>query len=192
VGTEVASPGLIPDDFSFSRYTLQIERHQRTSEFGMTAVSALFGITTGTVPPQRYFTIESGVRALGFQGNGFTTLRDTGFAGNRVAMISVRHDFDRLLFAKSGLPLIRKLPFTLRVFGGMFAIGFAHHVFLPSDSAFRTTSSPYTEAGFVLGNLTPFIAPLNLGAQFTWQLSAQSTRRFQFGFNLALPGQGTQ
>jgi hypothetical protein len=190
LSTEVASPSLIANDFNFARYTLQVERHQRTSAFGMTAVSALFGITTGTVPPQRYFTIESGVRALGFQGNGFTTLRDTGFAGNRVAMVSVRHDFDRLLFAKSGLPLIRKLPFTLRVYAGMFAIGFADHTPLPSDSAFRTTSSPYTEAGFVLGDLMPFIAPLNLGAQFTWQLSAQLSRRFQFGFNLGLPGQG--
>lgn len=187
LSAEVASPSLIPNDFDFARYTLQIERHQRTLNFGMTAVSALVGITTGTVPPQRYFTIESGVRALGFQGNGFSTLRDTGFAGNRVAMVSVRHDFDRLLFAKSGLPLIRHLPFTLRVYGGMFAIAFAYHTPLPSDSAFRTTSSPYTEAGFTLGNLLPFLAPFNLGAQFTWRLSSESTRRFQFGLSLTRP-----
>jgi hypothetical protein len=70
------------------------------------------------------------------------------------------------------------------VYGAAFAINFVDHAPLPGDSAFRTTSGPYSEAGFALGNLMPFLAPLNLGAQFTWQLSRQSTRRFQFGFSL--------
>ena len=187
MSAEVASPSLIPNDFDFGRYSLQVERHQRTLKLGITTINALVGITTGTVPPQRYFTIDFGMRALGFQGGGFKTLGDTSFAGNRVLMLSVRHDFDRLLFAKSGLPLIRHLPFTLSVYGGMFAIDFVNHTPTPSDSAFRTTSSPYTEAGFALGNLTPFLAPLNLGAHFTWQLSSQSTRRFQFGLSLTRP-----
>jgi hypothetical protein len=184
MSAEVAAPSLIPDDFDFGRYSLQVERHQRTFKLGITTINALVGITSGTVPPQRYFTIDFGMRALGFEGGGFRTLGDTGFAGNRVLMLSVRHDFDRLLFAKSGLPLIRHLPFTFRIYGGMFAIDFLNHTPFPGDSAFRTASSPYSEAGFVLGNLLPFISPLSLGAQFTWQLSSQSTRRFQFGLSL--------
>ncbi len=184
VSAEVASPGLIPDDFNFRRYSLQLERHQHTLGLGVTTINALAGITTGTVPPQRYFTIDFGMRRLGFQGGGFKTLGDTGFAGNRVAMVSVRHDFDRLLFAKSGLPLIRGLPFTLSAYGAMFAINFVDHSPYPGDGALRTTSGPYSEAGFALGNLMPFLAPLSLGAQFTWQLSRQSRRRFQFGLSL--------
>jgi hypothetical protein len=184
VSAEVASPRLIPDDFDFRRYSLQVERHQRTLGMGITTINALVGITTGTVPPQRYFAIDFGLRRLGFQAGGFKTLGDTGFAGNRIAMVSVRHDFDRLLFAKSGLPLIRRSPFTLSVYGAAFAINFVDHTQLSGDSAFRATSGPYSEAGFALGNLVPFLAPLNLGAQFTWQLSRQSTRRFQFGFSL--------
>ncbi len=187
VSAEVASPGLIPDDFDFRRYSLQVERHQHTLGLGITTINALVGITTGTVPPQRYFTIDFGMRRLGFQGGGFKTLGDTGFAGNRVAMLSVRHDFGRLLFAKSGLPVIRRLPFTFSLYGAAFAIDFVDHAPYPGDSAFRTTSGPYSEAGFAVGNLVPFLAPLNLGAQFTWQLSRQSTRRFQFGFSLTRP-----
>lgn len=187
VSGEVAAPGLIPNDFNFGRFVLQVERHQRTFGLGITTITALAGIGIGTVPPQRYFTIEAGVRALGFQGGGFRTLGDTSFAGNRVAMLSVRHDFDRLLFAESGLPLIRRLPFTLSVYGALFGIGFAYHDRYPGDSAFHTTASPYSEAGFALGNLLPFLAPLNVGAQFTWQLSAQSTQRFQFGLDLRGP-----
>jgi Family of unknown function (DUF5686) len=187
ISAEVASPGLIRDDFNFGRFALQVERHQRTRGWGVTTINGLVGIATGTVPPQRYFTIDFGMRALGFQGGGFRTLGDTSFAGNRVAMLSIRHDFDPSLLAKSGLPLIRRLPFTLSVYGGAFAIGFAYHTPYPGDSAFRTTTSPYTEAGFIVGNLVPFLAPLNLGAQFTWQLSSQATRRFQFGLNLRGP-----
>src|ERR1019366_3011783 len=176
LNAEVAAPSLIPNDFNFGRYTLQIERHQRTLRMGITTINLLAGIGTGTVPPQRYFTIDAGARALGFEGSGFQTVGDTSFAGNRVAMLSVRHDFDRFLFAESGLPLLRHLPFTVSVYGSAFAINFANHTALPGDSTFRTTTTPYTEAGFALGNLMPFLAPLSLAAQFTWQLTSQDTR----------------
>jgi hypothetical protein len=187
VSGEVAAPSVIPDDFSFSRFVVQIERHQRIFRSGITTVSLVAGIGLGTVPPQRYFAIEAGVRALGFEGGGFHTIGDSSYAGNRIAMLSVRHDFDQLLFAESGLPLLRKLPFTLSIYAATFDIRFASHDAVPGDSAFQTTSTPYTEAGFVLGNLLPFVRPLNVGAQFTWQLSAQSTRRFQFGLDLRGP-----
>jgi hypothetical protein len=189
LNAEVATPSLIPNDFNFGRYVFQIERHQRTLRSGITTINLLAGIGTGTVPPQRYFAIEAGVRALGFEGGGFNTIGDTSFAGNRVAMLSVRHDFDRLLFAESGLPVLRRLPFTFSIYAAAFAIGFAYHDPVPGDSAFRTTAVPYTEAGFIVGHLMPFLAPLTVGAQFTWQLSsqAQATRRFQFGLNLTGP-----
>ena len=187
LSAEVAAPSVIPDDFSFSRFVIQFERHQRIFRSGITTVSLLGGIGLGTVPPQRYFTIDAGVRALGFQGSGFHTLGDSSYAGNRIAMLSIRHDFDQLLFAESGLPLLRRLPFTLSIYAATFDIRFAYHDPVPGDSVFRATTTPYVEAGFVLGNLLPFVRPLNVGAQFTWQLSAQSERRFQFGLDLRGP-----
>ena len=102
-------------------------------------------------------------------------------------MLSVRHDLDQLLFADSGLPLLRRLPFTLSIYAATFDIRFAYHDPVPGDSAFRATTTPYVEAGFVLGNLLPFLRRLNVCAQFAWQLSAQSERRFQFGLDLGGP-----
>jgi hypothetical protein len=50
-----------------------------------------------------------------------------------------------------------------------------------------TAPSPYTEVGFSLGNLTPFLSPFNLSASFSWQLSSYATRRFRFGFGISGP-----
>jgi hypothetical protein len=187
LSAEVSDPGLIASDFHFGRYAILLERHQRIRNSGVTTILALLGTTTGDVPPQRYFTLDFSVRALGFQGGGLKTLGDTAFAGTRVASLSIRHDFNGLIFKQSRIPLIRLLPFTLRVYSSAFATDFHNHVPLPGDSAFHTAPNGYVEAGFGLGNLLPFLSPLKLGTQFTWRLSNQTTPRFQFGFDLSGP-----
>lgn len=184
---EVSDPGLIASDFRFERYAMLLERHQRIGNSGVTTILALLGTTTGDVPPQRYFTLDFSVRALGFEGGGLKTLGDTAFAGTRVASLSIRHDFNGLIFRRSGIPLVRLLPFTLRVYSSAFAIDFHNHAPLPGDSAFHTAPNGYLEAGFGLGNLLPFLSPLKLGTQFTWRLSNQNTPRFRFGFDLSGP-----
>ena len=109
----------------------------------------------------------------------------------------MRHDFDRLLFAKSGIPVIRSLPCTFSVHGGVFWTEFVGQ---PAQGALRfdllapdgerlrafpgpyllEARTPYSELGFGLGNLTPFVSPFNFAARFTWQLSNYATSRFQF------------
>ncbi|MGH7522734.1 MAG: DUF5686 family protein, partial [Gemmatimonadales bacterium] len=91
---EVSEPSLIPSDFRFGRYALLLERHQRLRNSGVTTITALLGTANGDVPPQRYFTLDFSVHALGFQGAGLKTLGDTAFAGTRVASLSIRHDFN--------------------------------------------------------------------------------------------------
>ncbi|MGH7524762.1 MAG: hypothetical protein ACREK8_10680, partial [Gemmatimonadales bacterium] len=184
---EVSVPSLIPSDFRFGRYALLLERHQRLRNSGVTTITALLGTASGDVPPQRYFTLDFSVHALGFQGAGLKTLGDTAFAGTRVASLSIRHDFNGLIFKRSAIPLVRLLPFTLRIYGSAFVIDFHNHTPLPADSAFHTAPNGYVEAGFGLGNLLPFLSPLKLGTQFTWRLSNQTTPRFQFGFDLSGP-----
>ena len=184
---EAALPGVIPNDFDFRRYSLLIDRQQRTLNLGLTTILAEGGIATGHVPPQRYFVVDFGMKALTFQGSGFNTLRETSFAGTRAAMIALRHDFDRLLFAKSGIPLVRDLPLTLSIHGGVFWTDFKNQPPAPDDSLRYTRSTPYSELGFGLGNLTPFLSPFNMAAYFTWNLSPYHTglyrtNRFAFGF----------
>jgi hypothetical protein len=182
--SEIAAPALIPTDFDYQWSWLALERYQRTFNLGITSIRAVGGIATGTVPPQRYLVVDYGMRALTFQEGGFNTLGMNNFTGTRAAMVVVQHDFDRLLFAKSGVPLLRSCPFTLSVHGGVFWTDFANHVPQPGDELLRVAKSAYRELGFGLGNLTPFLAPLNLAAYFSWQLTAYSTQRFQLNFGL--------
>ncbi len=186
-GVEVAAPSVLPDDFSYRRYQVQIERAQPLFGWGTTTISAVGGIATGLVPPQRYFTVDFGMDFLAVEGNAFSTLSRTNYYGNRAAVLTVRHDFDRILLARSGLPLIRDLPFTLSVQGGLFWADFVNHRPSPADSMLATAPTPYTEVGFSLGNLTPFLSPFNFSATFAWQLSSYATRRFRFGIGLTGP-----
>jgi hypothetical protein len=187
VTTEVALPALSSDGLDFRTYSIQLERRQRLPNLGLTTINAAAGIATGTVPPQRYFAVDAQVQALTFEGGGLHTLGDSTFSGNRAAMITVRHDFDRLLFARSGLPLIRELPFTFSVHAAIFWTRFVDHGAIPGDALLHTAPTAYREAGFGVGNLTPFLAPLNVEARCTWQLSAYRTRRSQFGVFFTRP-----
>ena len=187
VEAEAASPRMIPNDFDFRRYSLLIDRQQRTLNLGLTTILLEGGIATGTVPPQRYFVVDFGMKGLlTFQDQGFNTLSESNFGGTRAALMVVRHDFDRLLFAKSRIPLVRDLPITLSIHGGVFWTDFKNHPPAPGDSLPHTGSTPFSELGFGLGNLTPFLSPLNMAAYFTWNLSPYRTgpyhtNRFAFG-----------
>jgi hypothetical protein len=187
LGLEVAAPSIVPDDFSYRRYAVEIERRQPMLGLGTTGITVAGGVATGAVPPQRYFTVDFGMEVLAVEGTGFGTLDRTNYYGTRAAMLTVQHDFGQLLFRRSGLPLVRDLPFTLRVNGGVFWADFAAHAPAAGDSALATAGRPYREVGFALGNLTPFLSPLNFAVHFAWQLSSYPTRRFRFGFGITGP-----
>ena len=187
IGAEAAVPSVIPDDFAYRRFTAHLERQQPTLGFGVTTVTLAGGLATGNVPPQRYFTVDFGMDVLAVEGSGFRTLARTNYYGNRAAMLLLRHDFGRLLFARSGLPLVRALPFTLSVDGGVFWTAFVDQIPSPGDSLLATASRPYQEIGVSLGNLTPFLSPFNLSIHGAWQLSSYATRRFRLGIGLSGP-----
>jgi hypothetical protein len=171
VGAEVAAPALIANDFSFRRYAFQLERRQQTPGFGTTTITVAGGIDSPGAPPQRYFTVGFGLRVLAAEGTGFNTLAHTGFAGNRALMVSLRHDFGRVL----------------SLHGGVFWVKLTDNTPSPADTLLRTAPTPYAEWGFTLGHLTPFLSPLDLALSFTWQISSYPTRRFRFGFGITGP-----
>jgi hypothetical protein len=138
------------------------------------------------LPPQRYFTVDFGKGAF-FEEGGFSTMHETNFFGNRAGMAVVSHNFDRLLFHKSGIPGIRDLPFTLAVHGGVFWTDFVGQRRDEQDLLLPTTRNAYTEVGFGIGNLTPFFSPLNLAVYFSWQLSSYPTEGFQFRIGVPRP-----
>jgi hypothetical protein len=182
-GIEYSSLGSLKSDFDFRRYSLTLDRRQPIPGLGRITVFACVGASDGALPPQRYFTVDYGGDFV-LRRMGFTTVNESNFSGNRMALVTARHEFGRRLFYKSGLPLIKKLPFNLSVFGGVFWTEFRNHPPQPGDSTVRTARSAYSETGFGVGNLTPFLAPFNFGLDFAWQLSAYDTSRFNISWRL--------
>ncbi len=180
---ELAAPELIPSDFDFQRLGVRVTRRQRSLNLGITSITAYGGIGWGELPPQRYFTVDFGKGAF-FEEGGFNTLDESNYIGDRTALLIVRHNFDRLLFRK--LPVLRHVPFTLLVHGGIFWTAFGSAEPDSAYTAYPIATSAFSEAGFGLANLTPFISPFNFGVYFTWQLSHHDTRRFEL--RIGIPG----
>ena len=186
---EYAAPDLVANDFDFRRLSLRIHRRQRTLNIGMTTIDAFAGIVWGSVPPQRYFTVDFGKGVFAEDG-GFHTLAETNFAGNRAAMVVMRHNFEQSLFRKSGIPLVRDIPFALLVHGAAFWTDFIGVTRDPLNTTLSTAPSAYVELGFGLGNLTPMLRPFNFEVWFSWQLSSFATERFEFRIGMPAIGGG--
>jgi len=185
VGVEYASPGFIDNDFDFRRYYLDIRRRQRTLGLGLTSLRLYAGSSDRLLPPQRYFSVDYGYGMLS-NTDGFSTLNENNFSGNRALAVHVNHDFRRSLFVASGLPGVRDIPFWLSIHGGVFWTEFRNHPYQSGDEHTLTAKSPYREIGFGLGNLTPFLAPFNLALYFTWQLSDYETSDFSIDVGIDL------
>ena len=170
-----ASPDFIDNDFDFVQYSLELRRRQRTLGMGLTTMRAVVGGSDRSLPPQRYFTVDFGDEFFSSSMN-FKTLGETNFKGSRAAFVYAIHDFGRWLFRRTGLPLVRDIPFSLNLHGGVFWTDFDGHTAQPGDELVRIAPKMYSELGFGLGRMPP----LNFKLFFTWQLSDYDTNRFTF------------
>jgi len=174
---EIAAPDFISNDFNFRRYSLEIVRRQTLPGTGLLTLYAYGGMSDRALPPQQYYKI--GIGAQDDMPNvGFKTLRDKNFVGDRILASYLYHDFGVMLFRKSGLPLVRRLPLTLSIYGGAFWSDFRGASLKVDGFPLHTAPGGYSEAGFGIGR----IPPLMLRLYFTWQLSAYDTNKFSIKF----------
>jgi hypothetical protein len=178
LGTEFASPKLLGSDFDFRKYYLYLFRRQRLLGLGVASMTLYGGISERQLPPQRYYQIISGSGAVSGRGS-FRTVAEQGFVGDRLLSAYVDHDFRQILFRKSGLPLVKKIPFTMSIHGGAFWTEFAN---VSPGTGFTSSPSVYGEIGFGIGNLTPFLSLFNVQLHFSWQLSHYTGNHFTFSW----------
>lgn len=170
---ELSTHDVFDSDFSYRKYYVHLSRQQRTFGSGFAIISLYAGSTYGALPPQRHFTIDFGAGLT--EGVGVIhTQGETNFVGDRVAFATFEQDFGRQIFMKSGLPVIKDIPVSLILHGGIFWTDFRNEQTSQTDDRHRTASRPYSEVGFGLGH----ILPLDLKIQFTWQLSKYPTNDF--------------
>lgn len=174
---EWASPDLIDNDFSFTRFSLALRHRRQSFGLGITSVQVQAGFSGGELPPQRYFAADFG-KEIFFNRGAFQTFDEQTFGGDRAASVTLYHNFRRLLFTRLGWPLVRDIPFWLSIHGGALWADFANLAPVPGDESKFDFDRPYTEAGFGLENLLPFLEPAIVSVHFTWQLSSYDTRDF--------------
>lgn len=182
---EYSSGDMLNSDFDFTRYGLRFSRIQRTLGLGITSLTAYAGASEGTLPPQRYYTIDFGDEVFG-SSLVFKTLEE-GFSGDRAAMLYANHNFGVRIWQRSGIPLIKDIPFSLGVHGGVFVTDFDDRSMMPAvpegrKSYMHAAQHPYREAGFSIGRLPP----LSLRLFFTWQLSDYDAPGFSVHWDIRL------
>jgi hypothetical protein len=185
VGVSNSSPDMLDSDYDFRKYWASLVRRQRVPALGMSNFTLMAGSATRALPPQEYYTI-------GFDDpfattmHAFLTTSDSLFYGNRILVAHWVHDFGRALWRQSRIPLVEDIPFTVTAYGGAFWTDFVNHTCRCGDELLPTAPTAYSEVGFSIGNLTPFIWPLNLAVHFTWQLSDYPTSDFTILLGLRL------
>lgn len=177
IGAEISDKATLKSDFDFSI----IYGHYYTSRLlfnmGISSLS-IYGTTklSGNLPPQRYTVMDYGSNIFD-RNMMFRTLHHSNFSGSELLSILYRHQFGTKLFKKSHLPLIKKIPFSLSVHGGVFWSEFTDNDYNTGDELItHTNRNPYSEIGFAIGRL-----PMMTKVSFTWQLSAYDTNKFFFG-----------
>jgi hypothetical protein len=177
LGFEYSSPDGLDSDFDFKRVYARFLARKRLPGFGMSTAEVFAGETDGTLPAQRYFGVDFG-NGVFFDRGGFGTLFEQTFGGGRVVSATLHHDFRTALFTKTGLPVLKDIPVWLSIHGGIMWADFVNLAPVAGDALTLRSEEPYSELGFGLGNLTPFLSPLNFSLSFTWQLSGYETRDF--------------
>lgn len=184
VGSEYSSPDLLNSDFDYRKLYARIFRRQRTLGIGITSFTLFGGLSEGQLPRQKWYQFADYSGLLVGEDVTFTNLGTNRFVGDRVGYIFLRHDFDQYLFKKTGIPLLRSVPWTFEIYGGAFWTDFRGGDVTIGESRYKIAPKTYGEIGFALGNLTPFLSVFNLAAYFNWQISDYDVGKFTFGIGL--------
>ena len=177
-GIEYAPLNFMGNNFNFTKYYALLYHQQSLWNWGLNTLYLYAGTANNNLPSQKYFVVDFGA-GLFDRSTSFHTLGENNFYGSRVLVIHMSHNFGRRLFRQSGLPLIKKLPFSLNINGGIFFSDFSTKALPDNKIFYRTATKGYSEIGFGVGHLLP----LNLIIDFNWQLSAYNTNHFSISLS---------
>ncbi len=173
LSAEYSSKSFLRSDFGFSRYYLTASYHFPTfltSYLFPPQLQVMFagGISTGALPPQREFVLDSQLGRFAPFGV-LKTAYPREFVGDRFVMISLEQNFRNVPF------LILNIPFLYRSGMEVLVDGAAAQSWLSGES---TTNGWYYEAGIGLGKIFGLIR-----ADLTYRLSKPNNLFFTIGIS---------
>lgn len=176
LSAEFSSPDILRSSFDFSRYYLTA-----SYSFPTFLTSYLFppqfrvrfagGVSTGTLPPQREFVLDSQLGRFAPFGV-LKTAYPREFIGDRFVMLAVEENFRNIPFLALDIPFLYKSGTELLVDGA------AGQSWLNGVS---TTNGWYYEAGIGIGKILGFIR-----ADITYRISRPNNLFFSIGISSIL------
>jgi hypothetical protein len=160
---EAPMPSIVATDFDYRRYwvagTVSVPTFGRSLLFKPTLrIRAAAGTSSGTLPPQRLFDLESSSSGLG----PFGVLRGVGvkeFTGTEYVVFTLEHTFRSVPFLALNIPWLYENGVEFLIHGGLARTW--NRGALP----IRTTDGWYAEAGFGFSRIFDL-----LRVDFTWRL----------------------
>ncbi len=177
IAVEHASPGLTGGDFSFTRFDAVVSLNIPTFARSYLLrpgfrIRASMGASTGTLPPQRWFSPETA--SGGFAPLGVMRAMDVKeYRGTGYCAISLEHNFRTIPFLALGIPFLYENGIELIVHGGAARTWTDHQTVSPA-----TTDGWYYESGASLARIFDLFR-----ADFTWRLSRPTGFRFTVGLS---------
>ncbi|MEZ5357564.1 MAG: DUF5686 family protein [Candidatus Zixiibacteriota bacterium] len=177
---EYSSPDFADSDFDFKKYSIKLTARTNATGLGVTNLFGYAGTSEGQLPIQENYV--SSFMDMGLmQTLGLITFYGDSYGGDRLGYVFVDHDFGKYMFRNSGINFLKRIPIGFSIHGGAMWTGITGE-FTSQDLNLYEAPTAYTEVGFGLNNLTPFLGVINLSAKFSWQISDYDTRSF-FGVN---------
>ncbi len=176
LSAEYASSAILRSDFDFGRYYLTASYHFPTflrSYLFPPQLDVMFagGISTGTLPPQREFVLDSQLGRFATFGV-LRTAYPREFVGDKFVMVAIEHNFRNVPFLALDIPFLYKSGIELLVDGA------AGQSWLNGVSR---TNGWYYEAGIGLGKIFGLIR-----ADLTYRLSKPNNLFFSVGMSSIL------
>ncbi|MCK5126429.1 MAG: carboxypeptidase-like regulatory domain-containing protein [candidate division Zixibacteria bacterium] len=181
-GIEYSSPDFGNSDFDFKRYFAQVEGQFKLLGLGTTSIFGFAGASDGNLPVQSRF-VASYMDWIIYQTMGLITFPDTSFVGDRMAYLFAEHDFGKFMFRNSGINFLKQIPVGFSIHGGVMWSEYKNRPMIPTGEIGLIAPQVYSEIGFGLHNLTPWLGIFNLSTKLSWQLSDYKTKDFNFSIN---------
>ncbi|OYV85159.1 MAG: hypothetical protein B7Z63_05885, partial [Ignavibacteriae bacterium 37-53-5] len=148
LAAEYSSPSILESDFNFGRYSLTASYFFPTFLRSYAFPPQLYmklaaGVSTGTLPPQREFVLDSQLGRFAPFGV-LRTAYPREFVGDRFVMFAFEHNFRNVPFLALDIPFLYKSGMEVLVDGA------AGQSWLNGVS---TTNGWYYEAGFGIGKI---------------------------------------
>ncbi len=187
ISAEYSSPTFANSEFNFSRLRLRgivtIPTFGRSLLFYPSlTIQLAAGTSSGTLPPQRYFDLESA--SSGFAPFGvFKAMNVKEFTGVHFVALNLEHNFRSVPFLALGIPFLYENGIEFIVHGGAARTSGKDIIMValpallpPVPYEINTTSGWYSEVGFGFSRIFELIR-----ADFTWRLSSPRNFRFTLG-----------